>query len=114
MRVSLWLFFFFTIPPPTRISPFSLPAAFPIPADGLHAVLGRPVGEHQATHLASAGRRLPLFGRRHAHDALGDELLDVLPRRSEEHTSELQSLAYLVCRLLLEKKKTPTASHTLS
>src|SRR2546423_8966083 len=30
--------------------------------------------------------------------------------RSEEHTSELQSLAYLVCRLLLEKKKT---RHTL-
>src|SRR2546425_7302662 len=29
--------------------------------------------------------------------------------RSEEHTSELQSLAYLVCRLLLEKKK----NHTL-
>src|SRR2546425_6991778 len=28
-----------------------------------------------------------------------------LPGRSEEHTSELQSLAYLVCRLLLEKKK---------
>src|SRR2546425_1388743 len=30
---------------------------------------------------------------------------DVTLRRSEEHTSELQSLAYLVCRLLLEKKK---------
>src|SRR2546425_8239181 len=29
--------------------------------------------------------------------------------RSEEHTSELQSLAYLVCRLLLEKKKKTTA-----
>src|SRR2546425_97796 len=29
--------------------------------------------------------------------------------RSEEHTSELQSLAYLVCRLLLEKKKRYTA-----
>src|SRR3989441_6816436 len=28
-----------------------------------------------------------------------------LEKRSEEHTSELQSLAYLVCRLLLEKKK---------
>src|SRR2546425_7791604 len=28
-----------------------------------------------------------------------------LAERSEEHTSELQSLAYLVCRLLLEKKK---------
>src|SRR3989441_7703299 len=33
------------------------------------------------------------------------------PERSEEHTSELQSLAYLVCRLLLEKKKT-TDAHT--
>src|SRR2546425_7048899 len=29
----------------------------------------------------------------------------VVTTRSEEHTSELQSLAYLVCRLLLEKKK---------
>src|SRR2546425_6670754 len=31
--------------------------------------------------------------------------------RSEEHTSELQSLAYLVCRLLLEKKKKTVDSH---
>src|SRR2546425_5776503 len=31
--------------------------------------------------------------------------LDIAIVRSEEHTSELQSLAYLVCRLLLEKKK---------
>src|SRR5687767_15756812 len=30
---------------------------------------------------------------------------DQIQERSEEHTSELQSLAYLVCRLLLEKKK---------
>src|SRR2546425_5698529 len=30
-------------------------------------------------------------------------------QRSEEHTSELQSLAYLVCRLLLEKKKNNTS-----
>src|SRR2546423_9102190 len=29
--------------------------------------------------------------------------------RSEEHTSELQSLAYIVCRLLLEKKKTTSS-----
>src|SRR2546425_2958942 len=33
--------------------------------------------------------------------------------RSEEHTSELQSLAYLVCRLLLEKKKKKTDNMTL-
>src|SRR2546425_1702510 len=31
--------------------------------------------------------------------------VDITGIRSEEHTSELQSLAYLVCRLLLEKKK---------
>src|SRR2546425_6925774 len=31
--------------------------------------------------------------------------------RSEEHTSELQSLAYLVCRLLLEKKKLKSTPH---
>src|SRR2546425_2163941 len=34
--------------------------------------------------------------------------------RSEEHTSELQSLAYLVCRLLLEKKKKLTAKPQLN
>src|SRR3989441_4754379 len=32
--------------------------------------------------------------------------------RSEEHTSELQSLAYLVCRLLLEKKKKTLSRHS--
>src|SRR5687767_15634669 len=34
-----------------------------------------------------------------------DSLVHAEGDRSEEHTSELQSLAYLVCRLLLEKKK---------
>src|SRR5947199_2259811 len=36
---------------------------------------------------------------------LGQRLAAQRPRRSEEHTSELQSLRQLVCRLLLEKKK---------
>src|SRR2546425_3209999 len=53
-----------------------------------------------------------VFGT-HTHVQTADER--ILPKgtayltdvgmRSEEHTSELQSLAYLVCRLLLEKKK---------
>src|SRR3712207_8318629 len=34
--------------------------------------------------------------------------------RSEEHTSELQSRQYLVCRLLLEKKKTTRARYSIS
>src|SRR5258705_8400397 len=37
------------------------------------------------------------------HESAG--LADGFPKRSEEHTSELQSLRHLVCRLLLEKKK---------
>src|SRR3712207_7708845 len=54
--------------------------------------------------------------RRHE---LGDEghplrelgvLLEEQVERSEEHTSELQSRQYLVCRLLLEKKKNTTSS----
>src|SRR2546425_3885580 len=55
------------------------------------------------------------FGKHSPHDgARGfvhrNHLTRMLPeQRSEEHTSELQSLAYLVCRLLLEKKKTHTA-----
>src|SRR5687767_15492578 len=48
-----------------------------------------------------AGRLLGEFLRR-VIPARGE---DVVVLRSEEHTSELQSLAYLVCRLLLEKKK---------
>src|SRR3712207_7475064 len=38
-------------------------------------------------------------------DEHGGEEADRLGERSEEHTSELQSRPYLVCRLLLEKKK---------
>src|SRR5258707_7830368 len=38
------------------------------------------------------------------HERFRNQVLDLV-RRSEEHTSELQSRQYLVCRLLLEKKK---------
>src|SRR5205823_13828020 len=44
-------------------------------------------------------RRRQYRGAADAHQRAGGD------ERSEEHTSELQSLAYLVCRLLLEKKK---------
>src|SRR2546423_11824526 len=42
--------------------------------------------------------------RRELDHRLVHEMLEHVLARSEEHTSELQSLAYLVCRLLLEKK----------
>src|SRR3712207_9595129 len=48
----------------------------------------------------------PAFRVRHQVDARVQQgLVDGGERRSEEHTSELQSRQYLVCRLLLEKKK---------
>src|SRR2546425_8212022 len=61
-------------------------------------------------------RPAPRFPQRHAATAYSlhrrDNFANRVPapgaqvQRSEEHTSELQSLAYLVCRLLLEKKNT--------
>src|SRR2546425_5898095 len=58
-------------------------------------------------------RKQPGDGYRSEENVVGDRLVVEQPGfaasevsgRSEEHTSELQSLAYLVCRLLLEKKK---------
>src|SRR2546425_8321390 len=44
--------------------------------------------------------------------ARGCGIVPTVGVRSEEHTSELQSLAYLVCRLLLEKKKTLKTRNT--
>src|SRR2546425_6529703 len=62
----------------------------------------------QQLHATEAALDLADLGdrpRRVQH--FGADRIDVLAlrHRSEEHTSELQSLAYLVCRLLLEKKK---------
>src|SRR3712207_7237890 len=46
-----------------------------------------------------------LGGTKICFEALVNGQIDMYPERSEEHTSELQSRQYLVCRLLLEKKK---------
>src|SRR2546425_13312401 len=53
--------------------------------------------------IGGTGGRAPARARRSAGGRRSTGCHRV---RSEEHTSELQSLAYLVCRLLLEKKKT--------
>src|SRR5437016_8252791 len=58
-----------------------------------------------------SGKRL----QRQKRDSDTSELTPhVRPRRSEEHTSELQSLTNLVCRLLLEKKKTKKNNHRMN
>src|SRR5258707_11136778 len=55
---------------------------------------------HDALPICHARAYLPVLQERHA---VGQGARPVM--RSEEHTSELQSRQYLVCRLLLEKKK---------
>src|SRR3712207_6884196 len=57
-------------------------------------------------HLAPVGGLQPLQDDRGVKPArIGEhDLLNALVGRSEEHTSELQSRQYLVCRLMLEKK----------
>src|SRR2546425_8760551 len=61
----------------------------------LGAAAARSARENLQPHHERSARHQPRRVR-HIEQAAG---------RSEEHTSELQSLAYLVCRLLLEKKK---------
>src|SRR2546425_1326157 len=64
------------------------------------------------TLFRSAKNLLPVGGvplvARAVRECLASRLVTDVVVRSEEHTSELQSLAYLVCRLLLEKKKNAT------
>src|SRR5947199_5727827 len=87
--MSISLFFFLMIRPPPRSTLFPY------------------------TTLFRSGCRGPFAGRL-AEDLPGAEHIQsriqllhlVSLQRSEEHTSELQSLRHLVCRLLLEKKKT--------
>src|SRR5256886_4489847 len=83
------------------------------PADRIQFTIGRDLelGDGHTTgplnyfiypHVEVAGKRLDNVKRSFRFS----EILDAnLPRRSEEHTSELQSQSNIVCRLLLEKKK---------
>src|SRR2546425_3231757 len=66
----------------------------------------RGTGFHESPRQRSLPAK-PVRGLRGNQEGLQGRQPQLLVQlRSEEHTSELQSLAYLVCRLLLEKKKT--------
>src|SRR5205814_6172501 len=87
-----FVFFFLLIGRPPRSTLFPYTTLFRSPVFGIEAVAVyleflRGVGAEEEARLA------------------------VAEFRSEEHTSELQSLRHLVCRLLLEKKKTFVASY---
>src|SRR5437764_8457143 len=86
---------------PTEIYTLSLHDALPI--SGGQVLRPRPpgAGEHLSVVLLRRQDRGSRTERRRQVDAAADHGRP----RSEEHTSELQSPMYLVCRLLLEKKK---------
>src|SRR2546425_6324609 len=68
----------------------------------------QPSGKGPAEYFTGTVRIDPLFQAPDPARVLGASVTfepGARTARSEEHTSELQSLAYLVCRLLLEKKK---------
>src|SRR3712207_6966261 len=97
------IFFFFNDTATTEIYTLSLHDALPIyhPARRAHRAAGdRPLRAGRVGRGGVAGRHRPRGRRLRLH---GEGLEP--GRRSEEHTSELQSRQYLVCRLLLEKKK---------
>src|SRR5687767_15617731 len=102
------MLFFFSDTASTEIYTLSLHDALPIcPAQRERPRVVRP----QKLDVVP-GQAVVHAGRRYRTPALrGDLRLRVL--RSEEHTSELQSLAYLVCRLLLEKKNVKSISQPL-
>src|SRR3712207_8666327 len=94
---------------PPRSTLFPYTTLFRSPAPCLPPTNQRPQGDVEAgpqqvvrigkldPHVSRLGGRIELVGA--GHDP------PLVRIRSEEHTSELQSRQYLVCRLLLEKKK---------
>src|SRR2546423_13499560 len=94
---QLFSFFFFNDTATTEIYTLSLHDALPISDE-------EKVGRDQVVVVSDT-----FWKRRTGGDPgfVGKTITldDKVYTRSEEHTSELQSLAYLVCRLLLEKKK---------
>src|SRR3712207_7828929 len=106
------MFFFFNDTATTEIYTLSLHDALPISLPALRGYVGAkpsvtraylrrnllPAVKARAEPISvgTALRDREGAGQKRRHDGTG---------RSEEHTSELQSRQYLVCRLLLEKKK---------
>src|SRR5205814_8834899 len=101
-------FFFYTSSTTTNIYTLSLHDALPIffsfsgiSVTNASVVSNRPVMDAafcSALCVTFVGSTMPAFTK-----SVKANIVD--PTRSEEHTSELQSLRHLVCRLLLEKKK---------
>src|SRR3712207_8653220 len=91
-------------PPRSTLFPYTTLFRSGVLADRALAVGG---ADEDGAVLVDAAPLLPRLGQRPLahHCGMVVNADDVTTGRSEEHTSELQSRQYLVCRLLLEKKK---------
>src|SRR3712207_7422523 len=106
------MFFFFNDTATTEIYTLSLHDALPICLSTSHlSALRLKYAHHRrimARRFPSGRRKTRKGGRRNIRPLKSKPVRRKFVARSEEHTSELQSRQYLVCRLLLEKKKTTT------
>src|SRR5205823_13840024 len=106
---SLFLFFFYSSVPLLHLPSFPTRRSSDLAPPGGSPGFGESTSFFDAYSVASA-KTATSGGERCTVDFWNLTERDLLlridggPARSEEHTSELQSLAYLVCRLLLEKK----------
>src|SRR5262245_65234752 len=92
-----------TDPPPTHLSSLSLHDALPISCHPPIVTAQTPLRSREGYALQARGAT---GGRTKSGGCVWSNR-----SRSEEHTSELQSLRHLVCRLLLEKKKKNRQKH---
>src|SRR5437879_11069104 len=96
--MHLHLCFFFR--PPSTTQPYTLSLHDALPICGPNQILP-PCGGGRLSPAEAHGERHEVLREDDARDVVRGAVV----HRSEEHTSELQSPMYLVCRLLLEKKK---------
>src|SRR3712207_6985992 len=98
------MFFFFNDTATTEIYTLSLHDALPIFGENEKVRVIARFGPQQGRYMMHCHNLVHEDHDMMTHFDVGPTGED--PSRSEEHTSELQSRQYLVCRLLLEKKKT--------
>src|SRR3712207_9296457 len=97
----VYFFFFLMIRRPPRSTLFPYTTLF----RSQHLPLEDQPGVSGQLHVSRLPQQAAGLGEEHVVQARPVQL-HLAELRSEEHTSELQSRQYLVCRLLLEKKKT--------
>src|SRR3712207_6951961 len=101
-KVSVFVFFFFLMirrPPRSTLFPYTT-------LFRSRSAHSEPLGSK-----ASSARSPVSVAATHSRMRSNSSASSTVRKRSEEHTSELQSRQYLVCRLLLEKKKIILLTH---